>query len=116
MKKAILFLALIFSFAMNAQEIKPNFEKEGKLVKATYFHENGEVSQTGYFLKGKLHGTWVMYNKEGQKVVVGNYTNGLKNGTWVYNEGEKLREVAFVNNKIASVVKKENPNPVVYTN
>jgi len=115
MKTVILFLALIFSFAVNAQEIKPNFEKEGNLVKATYFHANGEVAQTGYFLKGKLHGEWVMYNEEGQKMVAGSYTNGLKNGKWVYNEGEELREVAFINNRIESVVKKENPDAVVYT-
>ncbi len=116
MKKTVLFLALIFSFALTAQEIKPNFEKDGDLVKATYFHDNGKISQTGYFLEGKLHGEWIMYNEEGVKMVVGNYTNGLKNGKWVYNEGEKLREVAFVDNKIASVVKKDNPEAIVYTN
>lgn len=115
MKTAILFLALIFSFAVNAQEIKPNFEKEGNLVKATYFHANGEVAQTGYFLEGKLHGEWVMYNEEGEKLVEGSYTNGLKNGKWVYNEGKELREVAFVDNKIESVETKNNPNAVVFT-
>lgn len=39
-----------------AQTEKPVLEKEGNLVKATYYHENGKVKQQGYFKNGKLDG------------------------------------------------------------
>ena len=43
-------LALIFVLTLGvAQEIKPQFEKQEDLVKATYFYEDGQVKEIGFF-------------------------------------------------------------------
>ena len=48
--KNIAILLVLFSFTLNAQDsIKPKFEKEGELTKVMFYHDNGEVAQTGYF-------------------------------------------------------------------
>lgn len=73
------------------------------MVKATYFHDNGEIAQVGYMLKGKLHGKWTMFNAEGTKIASGKYIDGAKQGTWYFYEGDKVKEVEFVANKIAAV-------------
>ncbi len=112
MKKAILMIAVIFTVGMYAQDTKPTFEKVGKMVKATYFHANGEIAQTGFLMNDKLHGQWLMYNEEGVKIAAGKYVNGKKEGKWFFWEGEILREVDFDNNKIASV-KNWNQSEVV---
>ncbi|RYC50744.1 toxin-antitoxin system YwqK family antitoxin [Flagellimonas olearia] len=103
MKKAIFFMALMFSVYMYPQDTQPTFEKVGKMVKATYFHENGEMAQTGYYLNGKLHGQWLMYNAEGKKIASGAYMDGQRTGKWFFWEGDLLREVDFSDNRIASV-------------
>ncbi|NJB71693.1 antitoxin component YwqK of YwqJK toxin-antitoxin module [Saonia flava] len=114
MKKAILFLAVIFSIStIYAQGEKPTFKKEGDLVKATYFHGNGEVAQMGYFLNGELHGEWKMFNEEGLKISSGEYLNGKKTGKWFFWKGEELQEVDFVDSRIVNVTKWNNSEPVV---
>ncbi len=112
MKKVLLILAVMFSVGMYAQNTKPTLEKVGKMVKATYFHENGEIAQTGYLLKGKLHGQWFMYDVKGKKIASGKYVDGKREGKWFFWEGEILREVDFENNRIASV-KNWNQSEVV---
>ena len=92
MKKAVFFLAVMFSVCIYSQRTEPTLEKVGKMVKATYFHENGEVAQTGYLLKGKLHGDWLMYDADGKKT-----------GKWFFWEGQILREVDFADNRIVNV-------------
>jgi len=103
MKKAILIFAVLFSVCMYAQDTKPTLEKVGKMVKATYFHENGEIAQVGYLKNNKLHGQWLMYNVEGKKIASGKYVDGKREGKWFFWEGEILKEVDFKDNRIASV-------------
>ncbi|KAB5490977.1 MULTISPECIES: toxin-antitoxin system YwqK family antitoxin [Flagellimonas] len=103
MKKAVFFLAVMFSVCMFSQQTKPTLEKVGKMVKATYFHENGEVSQTGYMLKGKLHGDWLMFDTNGKKIAAGKYDNGKKTGKWFFWKEDILREVDFSDNRIVNV-------------
>lgn len=113
MKKVILVLAVIFSVSMFAQEVKPKFEKvEGDLVKATYFHDNGEIAQTGFLFKGKLHGDWFMYDLEGKKIASGSYENGERAGKWFFWNEAILKEVDFVDNRI-KYVKNWNQSEVV---
>ncbi|MGB5819072.1 MAG: nicotinic acid mononucleotide adenyltransferase [Saonia sp.] len=113
MKTITILLALVFSSAIYAQDHKPTFEKEGNLVKATYFHEDGMVAQTGYFLNGKLHGEWKMYNKEGEKIALGKYAEGKRTGKWFFWQGEALQEVDYEDSKIAHLVERNNSKPVV---
>ncbi|MBO0320786.1 nicotinic acid mononucleotide adenyltransferase [Muricauda sp. CAU 1633] len=112
MKKAIFFLAVMFSVCMYPQGTEPTLEKVGKMVKATYFHENGEIAQTGYLMKGKLHGEWLMYDVNGKKLASGTYENGTRVGKWFFWEGDILREVDFTDNRIVNV-KNWNQSEVV---
>lgn len=112
MKTAIFFLAVMFSVSINAQATEPTFEKVGKVVKATYFHENGEIAQTGYFLNNELHGQWFMYNTDGKKIASGKYVEGKKSGKWFFWEDEILKEVDFVANRMVNV-KNWNQSEVV---
>lgn len=112
MKKAVFFLAVMFSVCIYAQNTEPTVEKVGKMVKATYFHENGEIAQTGYMMNGKLHGQWLMYNTEGKKIASGKYVEGKKSGKWFFWKDELLKEVDYDANRIVNV-KNWNQSEVV---
>ncbi len=116
MKKIILFIAILFvtavTFAQKDKELKLN--EDTNLIEATYFHDNGEVSQSGTFnLAGKLHGEWLSYNEEGQKISVGSYADGQKVGKWLFWSGEVLKEVDYNNNVIAGIVDTKNTTGIV---
>jgi len=102
MKKLLIMALMLVSgtvtFAQNTK--KPVFEKDGDLVKATYYHENGEVAQTGFFtLKGKLQGEWISFDDTGKKTAIGNYDNGKKVGKWFFWKDNRLEEVNFTESK-----------------
>ncbi|MEL4307203.1 toxin-antitoxin system YwqK family antitoxin [Joostella sp. CR20] len=115
MKKTVLIFAMLFSLVMVAQNVenKPKLEKEGYLVKATYFHENGQIAQTGYYLEGKLHGEWKAYNEAGKKIAMAEYDKGEKTGKWFFWNNDTLKEVNYEDNSIAKVTTWNNANPVV---
>ncbi|WP_343487095.1 nicotinic acid mononucleotide adenyltransferase [Allomuricauda sp. d1] len=112
MKKLILLLAAVFTIGVYAQDIKPTYEKVGDMVKATYFHDNGEIAQTGFYLNGKLHGQWRMYNEEGKKIATGKYEMGQRSGKWFFWEGQTLKEVDFTDNRITNVIQWNNAEAV----
>jgi hypothetical protein len=108
MKKLMVLGAMLFSgiiFAQNAT--KPVLEPFGKKIKATYFYENGQVQQEGYFENGKLEGIWVSYNEAGDKIASGEYVAGVKTGKWFFwsqnSDKNSLCEVDFSNNQISKV-------------
>lgn len=103
MKTLIATLALVFTGMVYAQDSKPVLEPFGNKVKATYFYENGQVQQEGYFENGKLEGYWVAYNEDGTKNSSGFYKNGEKVGKWFFWKTEQLNEVDFNKNAVASV-------------
>ncbi len=116
MKKAIFLLALILAtavtYAQMDKELKLN--EDTNLIEATYYHDNGKISQEGTFnLAGKLHGEWLSYNQEGQKISVGSYVNGQKVGKWVFWSNGILKEVDYNNNAIAGVVNIKNTTGIV---
>ncbi|WP_411029590.1 toxin-antitoxin system YwqK family antitoxin [Spongiimicrobium sp. 3-5] len=113
MKTITLFLALLFSFTIYAQNQQPSFEKEGDMVKATYFHEDGQIAQTGFYLNGKLQGEWKMYDTDGKKIAMGQYNQGKKTGKWFFWENKVLKEVDYTDNRVANVVSWENSKSVV---
>ncbi|MEH6679742.1 MAG: nicotinic acid mononucleotide adenyltransferase [Sediminicola sp.] len=116
MKKIVFIFAVICSVGLYAQAPEPVFEKDGDLVKATYFHENGEVEQTGHFLNGKLEGKWTMFNEKGDKIAMGSYEQGQKAGKWFFWKADGLQEVDFNNNRIATVTKWNSTGTVVVQN
>tara|TARA_R110000868_G_C10411131_1_gene722352 strand:+ start:143 stop:490 length:348 start_codon:yes stop_codon:yes gene_type:complete len=113
MKVASIFFAFIFTLATYAQSTQPNFEKVGDMVKATYFHENGVVSQSGNFLNGKLHGEWTMFNEKGEKIALGSYAEGQKTGKWFFWKADGLQEVDFIDSRIAGVTQWDKSGNVV---
>ena len=75
------------------------------MVKATYYYDNGQVKQEGYYLDGKLHGKWMAYNEDGSKQSIGEYNKGTKTGKWFFWSDASLNEVDFSDSRIAEVKK-----------
>jgi len=106
MKKHVIlffaFLISVVSFAQQERTLKLN--NETNLLEVICYHDNGVVSQTGFYtLEGKLQGEWLSYNTEGKKLVSANYDNGKKVGKWFYWNDTTLKEVDYNNNAIADV-------------
>ena len=101
MKKfVIVFVALLItvvSFAQQERELKLN--EDTNLIEVTYYHDNGVVSQTGFYtLDGKLHGEWLSFDAVGKKMISANYDNGIKVGKWIYWIDGIKKEVNYENN------------------
>lgn len=105
MKKFVAILVMLsvgFTYAQKERTLK--LDKEKDLIEVVYYHDNGQVSQTGYYTKeGKLHGEWFSYCQEGNKIVSAKYDEGKKVGKWFYWSNDVLREVDYSNNAIAGV-------------
>ncbi|WP_378186319.1 toxin-antitoxin system YwqK family antitoxin [Aquimarina sp. W85] len=109
----IAIVVLLFTTSTYAQDIKPKFDKQGDLIKGTFFYENGEISQEGFYKEGKLHGKWVSYNRQGEKTAIGNYNEGVKSGKWFFWNLNGLSEVDYSDNQIASVIAWGNEKNIV---
>ena len=118
MKKLLVILVMLcvgFTYAQNNRELK--FNKEKDVIEVTYYHDNGKVSQTGFYTKeGKLHGEWYSYCQEGNKIVSAKYDEGKKVGKWFYWSNDILREVDYSNNSIASINEWTNKTKIVANN
>lgn len=111
----LLVLSVSFTYAQKDRELKIN--KENGLTEVTYYHENGTISQTGFYNKqGKPHGEWFSYCQEGKKIVSAKYDNGVKVGKWFYWQGDQLREVDYSKGAIVSVSDWTNSESVVASN
>ncbi|MBT8320294.1 MAG: nicotinic acid mononucleotide adenyltransferase, partial [Eudoraea sp.] len=99
-------------YAQQKKEQKLN--KETNLIEVTYYHNNDQISQQGTFnLEGKLHGNWISYDEQGVKITEGSYNNGVKTGKWYFWSGDKVKEIIFDNNSIASITESNNKAQVV---
>ncbi|MGA1227681.1 MAG: toxin-antitoxin system YwqK family antitoxin [Tamlana sp.] len=100
MKKIlVLAIALFTTVAFAQNERKLTLNKETNLIEVVYYHDNGEISQTGtYTLDGKLQGEWLSFDTEGKKTVSANYDNGKKVGKWIYWIDGNAKEVDYTNN------------------
>ncbi len=104
MKKIItLFVVFIFIGIANAQEVKPKFEKQNELTKATYYYDNGSIKEVGFFKNDKLHNKWISYSKEGNITAIANYSEGKKDGKWYFLSNDSIKEVTYKSNKIIKV-------------
>ena len=83
---------------------EPQLEVVGQLVKATYYYDNGNVQQVGFFKDGKLEGQWKSYTESGTIQTIAEYSNGVKYGVWKYFDNSiATKEVSYSNNAIVSV-------------
>ncbi|MFK8059385.1 MAG: nicotinic acid mononucleotide adenyltransferase [Polaribacter sp.] len=103
MKRVILLVVFFISALGFSQEKETTFEKEGDLVKATYYFDNGNVKVQGFFKDKKLTGTWSSFDKHGNKTKIAHYKEGKKVGKWFVWEKESLKEINYDNNVIVSV-------------
>lgn len=109
MKKIFLTALMMVSGVIFAQG-EPQLEVVGQLVKATYYYDNGNVQQVGFFKDGKLDGKWTSYNDNGSVKAIAEYTDGQKSGKWQnFDNAVAVSEVDYSNNQIAVVkIIKEN--------
>ncbi|MCW5518965.1 nicotinic acid mononucleotide adenyltransferase [Aureitalea sp. L0-47] len=114
MKKVILLLVIVFAantaIAQECQTTckktckKNSYELADGLIKATLYHENGEIAQTGYYTEeNKLQGEWISYDVNGNKTAIAQYDDGKKVGTWLFYQGELMKEVKYNDSRIAEV-------------
>lgn len=98
-------LFTLSSLVAQENEAKRTFIQVGELIQFTEYHDNGELSQTGYFLDGKNHGVWVSYDRNGVKRSKGVFSQGKKVDRWFFwNEGALL-EVDYKDNILQSAIK-----------
>lgn len=112
-KLLVMMVTFLFGTGLTAQEIKPNFEKEGELIKGTFYYEDGNISQKGTYKNGELHGEWVSYDKNGKKTALASYRNGKKVGKWFFWSNDVLTEVDYEENRIAEVKNYKNTGSLV---
>ena len=118
MKKIIILLIMLsisFTYAQDKKETK--LEKKGDLTLVTYYHDNGEVEQTGTFnADGELQGEWRSFDANGKKMALGTYQNNRKVGKWFFWDGDSLKEVDYIDSKIVGVNKWDNKTKVAVSN
>ena len=108
-------ISVSFTYAQNERSLK--LDKETNLIEVVYYHNNGEVSQTGYYTaEGKLHGEWFSYCREGNKLISAKYDNGIKVGKWFYWNDNTLKEVDYANNVVAGINEWKNTESTVVSN
>ncbi len=115
MKTLISIFCFLFATITFGQEVEPKYERIDDLIRATFYHDNGEINQVGYFKRGKPHGEWVSYDLDGNKLSEGNYDMGIKTGKWSFWNDKALSEVNYDNNEIADVKVWEQETVIVHT-
>ena len=105
MKKVAFIFVLLLTIIASGQTVNKTQSVEGNdLIKVKYFHDNGALSQEGFFnKKGLLDGVWKSYDENGKKLCVGTYNNGVKVGKWMFWQKNILKEVDFVDNAIVNI-------------
>jgi antitoxin component YwqK of YwqJK toxin-antitoxin module len=116
MKKAILLAILFISAIGYSQEKETTFEKEGDLVKATYYFDNGDVKVQGFFKDKKLTGTWTSFDNQGNKTQIAQYKEGKKVGKWFVWNKESLKEITYDNNALVSVNDWKSESSLAFNN
>lgn len=103
MKKLLFIAVLLMMISGTAQEVSPLYENVEGMVKVTNYYEDGSVKEEGFYKNKVITGTWITYDKFGNKTAVGNYKNAKKVGKWFISTQEGLKEVDYKNNVIANV-------------
>ena len=103
MKNIAIIAMLLVSTLTFAQNKTPKLEEVNGLVKATYYFDNGQIQQEGFFKDGKLDGKWISYDVNGNKKAIAEYNNGQKTGKWFFWNDKSLSEVDYSNSAVAAV-------------
>ena len=100
----LLFFFLSHSLIAQDKLNKNQLVKTEKSFEFTRYYANGQIAQRGPIKNKKLHGVWVSYSKEGEKVSQGIFKKGKKTGKWFFWNEEGLIEADFNDNKLVSAV------------
>ncbi len=110
-------LLLISSIALAQEGKKNTYFLDGNLIEATIYHDNGMVAQTGsYNTQNKLEGEWVSYDRNGNKTAVAQYNNGEKVGTWYFFNSGDIKEVSYMDARVAKVVTYKSDDTQIVSN
>jgi len=112
-KSILVVVAFLFASVITAQDIKPSFEKQGELIKGTFYYQDGSISQEGTYKDGKLHGKWISFDQNGKKTALANYEEGVKTGKWFFWSSDQLTEVDYNNNMIAEISNYKHKDRIV---
>ena len=81
-----------------------------KMVNLKRFLEKKEL----ILKNNKLHGKWVSYSSEGEKISIANYNKGKRDGTWLFwDQTGGLTQVDFKSNKFLKKVTWQEQTKVV---
>lgn len=103
MKKLLFIAVLLLMVSVKAQEVSPLYEQVEDMVKVTNYYQDGNIKEEGFYKNKIVTGTWITYDKFGNKTAVANYKNGKKVGKWFLSTQEGLKEIDYKNNVIANV-------------
>lgn len=111
MKKIVLFLSVILTFACCSTKLTEKVEstfpggkpqvvkmvdKSGNCVKEIHYYESGQVEMEGGMKDGKRNGEWKAYFPDGRVQSVGTFVNGLRSGqATVWRENGNLYYEGF---------------------
>ncbi len=118
MRNTITLLAILFITSVSFSQEKQNtYFLDGGVIEATIFHDNGAIAQTGQYTKeNKLTREWVSYDVNGNKIAVAQYNNGEKVGTWYFFADKNIKEVSYMDARVAKVVTWKSSDTQVVTN
>ena len=100
----LLFFFLSYSLIAQDGVIENQLVKTEKYYEFTRYYANGQIAQRGPIKNKKLHGVWVSYSKEGEKVSQVIFKKVKKTGKWFFWNEEGLIEADFNDNKLVSAV------------
>lgn len=113
----IIAITLITSISFSQDKKENTYFLDGDVIEATIYHDNGMVAQTGYYTKeNKLTGEWVSYDTNGSKTAVAEYNNGEKVGTWYFFTKNDIKEVNYMDARVAKVVTWKSADTQVVVN
>jgi antitoxin component YwqK of YwqJK toxin-antitoxin module len=113
----LMMVVLTLNVALAQEVDRDSYVKNGKLIEATLYHDNGVVAQQGFYnSEGKLHGQWISYDLEGKKTAIGNYNNGVKTGTWFFWVNDELHEAVYQESRLTTVNSWESTGVQVVSN
>ena len=95
--KQILEIIVMISLAtqLGYSQERTDYKKVRKLVRVTSYHDNGKLAQKGYLKNNKLHGEWMSYTLEGDKLAQGSFEAGKKEGKWIFWQSDQITETAL---------------------
>ena len=71
------------------------------MKKVTWFYDNGQVAEEGFYLGAKKTGTWTSFDEKGNKLAVMTWNQDRKDGNcYVMHKNGKVKyHVVYSNNK-----------------